>query len=242
MKQLLFLIAITVFCSFEDGRSQSSCCSRPPADIALYQDPAFVAAHAAPLPFNFVPVKGAMMTFKTSGADANAYYVKAARPAKRVLFVFHEWWGLNDYIKQEAEDLQKELGNVDVMAIDLFDGQVGKTPDEASKISSNAKPERMMAIIQGAIDYVDTSKTIGTLGWCFGGGWSLQAAFLASVRCEACVMYYGMPDTTASSLQKLKAPVLGLFANKDKWITPAKVQSFVDAATRMGKEVRSEGI
>ncbi len=205
--------------------------------MSLYTDASFIAAHAAPVPFNFVPSTGTMITFKTSSANASVYYVKAPHPAKKVLLVFHEWWGLNDYIKQEAEALQKELENVDVMAVDLFDGQVATTLAEASKISSSAKPERMLAIIQGAIDQVAAGKTIGTLGWCFGGGYSLQAAFLAGVRCEACVMYYGLPDTTAANLAKLKASVLGLFANKDKWITPAKVQAFAGAAARMGKSV-----
>ncbi len=206
-------------------------------DIAFYQDPSFIMAHDAPLPFNYVPHSGSMITFKTNGPDANAFYVKAKHHSNKVLLLFHEWWGLNDYIKQEAEHLQEELGDLDVMALDLFDGKVATTADEAGKLSSGTKPERIFGIIQGALSYIDTSKAIGTLGWCYGGGWALQAAFLAGARCKACVMYYGMPDTTYSSLQKLKAPVLGLFANKDKWITPEYVQAFAEAARKLGRSV-----
>ena len=236
MKSLLVLLLLAVVAPAE---AQTCCSAR---EISMYRDPAFIAEHAAPLPLAYEST-GSMITFPTTGATANAYYVRAKHRSNKVLLVFHEWWGLNDYIRQESDRLASELGNVSVLAVDLFDGNVASTPDAASKYASQASPERMHAIIQGALDYVntlnasDTTLSIGTLGWCFGGGWSLQAAMQAGVMCNACVMYYGMPDTSAASLAKLKAPVLGLFGSKDKYITPAIVNNFSQVATAAGKSV-----
>lgn len=237
---LPFLLAL-VLCSVSQASAQQmSCCVRSASDIAMYTDPAFIHAHEAPLPFHFIPVSGAFVTFKTaSGPDARAFFVKSPNPTKRVVLVFHEWWGLNDYIQQEAESLQKKLGDVDVMAVDLFDGRVATTPEEASKLTAGANQNRMTTIVQGAIDYVriDHNK-IATLGWCFGGGWSLQAAIMADKSCVACVMFYGVPETNADKLAKLRAPVMGFFGLQDKFITPSKVNDFRNLMKNLAKPLR----
>jgi carboxymethylenebutenolidase len=228
--QLFGLLTLVIFFCLSVSLAkaqQPSCCIRATGDLALYSDPAFITAHEAPREFHFVPVSGSIVTFKSAnGPDARGFLVKSPNQTKRVVLVFHEWWGMNDYIEQEAEWLQKQLGDVDVIAVDLFDGKVAKTADEASKLTSTASNDRMMAIIQGAIDYAGPNRSIGTLGWCFGGGWSLQAAILAGKSCTACVMYYGMPETNQDKLAQLKAPVMGFFGLQDKFITPAKVNDF----------------
>ena len=80
------------------------------------------------------------------------------------------------------------------------------------------KEDRAKAIIKGAIAYAGPNAHIATIGWCFGGGWSLQASLLAGKQDVACVMYYGMPEQDVNKLKTLHADVLGNFANKDNWI------------------------
>jgi carboxymethylenebutenolidase len=227
MKKLLFVIAILCGYTCSTSLAQSCCMkSATTAFASLGDDKSFVSSHASPLPFTFVPEKGQMITFKTpDGKDGNAFEVKADKETKNYLLVFHEWWGLNDYIKQEAERLQKELG-VNVIAVDLYDGSVASNPDEAGKLMQAVKKERAEAIINGAIAHAGTNAKISTIGWCFGGGWSLQAALLAGKQANACVMYYGMPETDKERLKKLNAEVLGIFAGKDQWINAEVVKTF----------------
>jgi carboxymethylenebutenolidase len=141
--------------------------------------------------------------------------------------VFHEWWGLNDYIKREAENLQAELGDVTVYAIDLYDGEVATTQAEAQKLMGGLKEERAKAIIQGAIDAYSTPKAkIATIGWCMGGMWSLQGTLLEGRKAAGCVMYYGMPETDVAKLKTLNCDVLGIFGLQDKFINPDVVKKF----------------
>ena len=213
------------------GQDQGSCCTPPasgPAQFAAFSsDPAFRVAHEAPLPFTFVSEKGSWISFNTpNGPDARAFAVKSKKPTKNVLFVFHEWWGLNDYIQQEAVRIQNTFGNVTVIALDMYDGKIATTSEEAGKLSGGMKVERGKAIIDGALAYVGRDARIFTIGWCFGGGWSLQAALEAGEQGVACVMYYGMPEMNPERLQTLHAPVLGIFAKQDGWINDKVVGEF----------------
>jgi carboxymethylenebutenolidase len=151
--------------------------------------------------------------------------------------MIHEWWGLNGYIKQEAEKLQKELGNVNVYALDLYDGKVADNAQDAGRYMGEVKEDRARAIIQGAIDRAGKKAKIYTIGWCFGGGWSLQASLMAGKQGRGCVMYYGMPESDLAKLKKLNADVLGIFAEKDAWITPAVVATFEKNMKDAGKKI-----
>ncbi|MEO5571229.1 MAG: dienelactone hydrolase family protein, partial [Bacteroidia bacterium] len=164
-----------------------------------------------------------------------AFEVKADKPTNNYLFVIHEWWGLNDYIKQEAEKLQNILMNVNVIAIDLYEGKVATTPEDAQKYMGETKEERIRSIIGGVIDYAGKDAKIQTIGWCFGGGWSLQASLMADKQAAGCVMYYGMPEKDQAKLKAFDAPVLGIFASKDKWITPEVVSGFVKDMKQLNK-------
>jgi carboxymethylenebutenolidase len=206
-----------------------SCCSKTStAEFAmLSKNESFKASHLSPLPFHFEAQKGRMVSINTRDGDKSAaFIVKADNPTNNYVIMVHEWWGLNDYIKQEAEKLQGELVNVNVIAVDLYDGKVATNPDEASKYMGTVKEDRIRAILGGAIDYAGKDARIQTIGWCFGGGWSLQTSIMAGKQGTGCVMYYGMPEKDISKLKTLNAPVLGIFAGKDAWITPAVVSQF----------------
>jgi carboxymethylenebutenolidase len=237
MKKILFLLLIS---TTGFAQTQKSCCSVSSTEkfSLLASNDKFVSSHLAPLPFVFSPAKGTMVSYKTDdGKTAGAFEVKADKPTSSWIIMVHEWWGLNDYIKKEAEKLQGEVGNANVLAIDLYDGKVGTTPDEAKGLMSGLKDERSVSIIKGAIDYCGKNARISSMGWCMGGGWSLQASLLAGDKAIACVMYYGMPETNLDKLKRLHAPVLGLFAGKDEWINAKVVSTFQSDMKTAGKKL-----
>jgi carboxymethylenebutenolidase len=198
----------------------------------------FASAHLSPAPLNYVAERGTMIELECSdGKKGNAFLVKADSTTNNWLFVFHEWWGLNDYIKREAERLAGELRNVNVLAIDLYDGQVTDKSENAQKIMQSIKDDRARALINGAIAHAGKDAKIGTIGWCFGGGWSLQASIMAGKQAVACVMYYGFPETDTTKLKKLEPGVLGIFALKDNWITPQVVSTFEKNMKALGKRL-----
>ncbi len=219
------------------------CCTIPATDLfaglANYKE--FVALHDNPMPFSYQTQAGKMITFAVSdGKNANAFYIAAKKPSNKVLFVFHEWWGLNDYIKQESEKYYNEFnGKYNVIAIDLYDGQVATTREEAGKYIQSVNTERANAIISGAIKFSTTDKNpeIATIGWCFGGGWSLQAALIAKMQAKACVIYYGMPEKDVEKLKNLEAKVLGIFAAQEKRISPEVVKEFESNMGKANKKV-----
>ena len=229
MKKNLFLAGGAFFLSI-NLIAQSTCCS---ASIAtcnfakLGHDNSFVKAHETPLPFALQHPMGSEITFQTDdGKMGYAYELTPDKPSNNYIFVIHEWWGLNDYIKQECEKIFKSLGNVHVIAIDLYDKKVASTRDSAAKYMGAVKTERGVAIIKGLIKHVGPQANVGTIGWCFGGGWSLQAALLASSQSKACVMYYGMPEEKMEKLKTLAAPVLFIFGEKDQWINKTLLEKF----------------
>lgn len=205
------------------------------------QDSSFQKAHESPKSLDYQP-KGRPLTFATTdGKEGSAYMVTpSANLSGKYLFVIHEWWGLNDYVKREADRLCDSLGDVAVLALDLYDGKVADNPEDAAKLMESANEDHLKAIIAGALSQVGSSAKVATLGWCFGGGWSLRASLLAGQQGKACVMYYGMPVTQAADLAPLKAPVLGIFAKKDAWITPEVAKNFENLAKATNKSLKVE--
>jgi carboxymethylenebutenolidase len=222
------------------AQEKMSCCS-PSATEAFAQlssDKKFVRSHHEPLPFLYQSENGQPITFKASdGSDAYGWEIKSKSPSDNYLIVVHEWWGLNDYIKKESETLWRDLGHVNVIAIDLYDKKIATTREDAVKDVQSVTTARAVAIIQGAINYAGAKAKIYTIGWCFGGGWSLQASLLAGKQAAGCVMYYGMPEKDVEKLKTLNADVLGIFGNKDQFINPKVVDEFVDNMNKAGKKL-----
>lgn len=232
----IFLFGITL----SSLAQEHSCCStKNDVSFASFSnDKEFRDIHQTPNDFKLQNAKGEMITFKTKdGKSANAYFVKSQKKSNKYIFVFHEWWGLNDNIKREADELQKDLGDVNILAIDLYDGKVATNSDDASKFMQSVKQERAMDIINGAIDFVGKDAQVGTLGWCFGGGWSLQASIILGKQGKACVMYYGIIDNTPETFKNLNAPVLGIFAEKDAWVNPKVVANLESNIKAAGKKI-----
>jgi len=204
----------------------------------ITEDSAYIASHGTPEPLSFQG-KGEMITFPTpDGKTGSAYSLKAATDTKNYLLVFQEWWGLNDYIKREAERLAAELGNVNVLALDMYDGKVTDKSEEARKFKGEMSDERGIAIVRGAIDYAGKDAKIATIGWCFGGAWSLRAAIEAGDQGIACVIYYGSPVERADELAPIKAPILGIFGKQDTGINETVVGKFEALAKATGKDLQ----
>ena len=177
-----------------------------------------------------------MVRFKTpDGADGGGFEIKSKKKTNNYLLVFQEWYGLNDYIKKESETFYNELGNVNVIAVDLYDGRVAANSDSAAVYVRAAKTERLESIIKGAIAYAGKDASIYTVGWCFGGMWSLQAALLAGTQAKGCIMFYGRPEKDINKLKNLNCDVLGIFANNDKGIPPTAVDEFQKNMGAAGK-------
>ncbi len=222
------------------AQKRAGCCApSAPAEFAmLADDPAFVRAQEEPTPFHFVATRGQMVTFPTADSlKGRGFDVRPLHDTQNLILLVHEWWGLNDYIRREAERLQKDLGDVRVLAVDLYDGKIATSREQAAAFMGGARDERVRAILKGAIAYAGKGARIGTIGWCFGGGWSMQASLLAGPQAAACVLYYGMPVSDTAALATLHAPVLGIFGTRDAWITPAVVDTFAAAMKAAGKSL-----
>lgn len=197
-------------------------------------DPDFKNAHELPDSTDF-EASGYFVEYATpDGERARAYEVAGLEDYDHHLFVIHEWWGLNDHIMREAERLHGELG-IAVTALDMYDGKVATERDSAAAYMNSVTEERAAAIIKGALSRMDASDKVATIGWCFGGGWSLKAAILAGDQADGCVIYYGMPTDDKDKLAALQTDVLGIFAKEDGWITPEVVKTFGGNMKAAGK-------
>ena len=214
-----------------------SCCAANAKFASFTAEDEFIRSHGVPLPYTGAAASGTMISFPTqSGGNASAYVVTSKKHPNKVLLMFHDFWGLNDYNKSTADKLSTDL-EVTVCAIDLFDGKVPATRDDASKLAGGISPTRANAMIDGAVAYFGKDAHFGTIGWCMGGTWSMQGALRAGKQADACVIYYGMPETDEAKLKDLHAPVFGFFGNKDKWITPKVVTDFQAAMKKAGKQL-----
>jgi len=200
--------------------------------------PAFAAMHPSPLVVNPENLLGKMMSFDAAdGKQANAYFIAAKKKTNKYLIVVQEWWGLNDNVKMESDKYYSDLGDVNVIAVDMYDGKVAATPDSAMKLMRGADMGRMTAIIQGAIKYAGSKASIYSVGWCFGGMWSLQTAILAGPQAKGTVMYYGRPETNMDKLKSIQCDIIGFFGNLDQSPSPAMVNDFEKNMKEAGKNL-----
>jgi carboxymethylenebutenolidase len=194
---------------------------------ALLADPVRVAQAAASLK---------TITTKTaSGRTVSAALALPAQVPAGGVMIVHEWWGLNDQIKSVAAQLAEE--NFVALAIDLYDGKTASDPGTAQQLMGGVKDAEATETVTTWLDQLYAMKEVNgkvaTLGFCFGGGWSLNASLAHPV--DATVIYYGRVDKSPEELKKLKGPVLGHFGGKDTYINPPMVDGFEAAMKQDGK-------
>ncbi|MBI3593459.1 MAG: dienelactone hydrolase family protein [Nitrospirae bacterium] len=174
-------------------------------------------------------LNGMEISDKIDGKPLHGYLSKPdGKGPFPAIIMIHEWWGLNKHIKETADKLSKN-GFV-VFAVDLYKGKVATNPDEANKFMGEVNKEESIDALAGAYSWLkkypaSKDSKIGTIGWCFGGGYSLQAG-LNLPKVDAVVIYYGLLESDPKVLSKLKGPVLGIFANQDGWINTKMVNDF----------------
>jgi carboxymethylenebutenolidase len=156
--------------------------------------------------------------------NVNGFYVEPKVPGEYPgVIMIHEWWGLNDHIKESAKTLSAQ--GYRVLAVDLF-GSVASTPEEAMKQVRSLNQDLAIKNMKSAKDFLSKkgSKKIGSLGWCFGGAQSLQIS--VSEPLDATVIYYGNLIDDSNKLKNINSPVLGIFGSTDAQIPVEKVELF----------------
>jgi carboxymethylenebutenolidase len=151
------------------------------------------------------------------------------------LILIHEWWGLNDQIKSVAADFAGQ-GYV-ALAVDLYGGEVATTPQRARQLSSTVDGERATQTLTTWAEWLRnhqaTTGRLGTIGWCFGGGWSLNASIATPV--DATVIYYGRVNKSPEEVANLDGPVLGHFGTQDDFINEDMVSTFTESMNEAAK-------
>lgn len=194
---------------------------------AVLADPRLAAAAAAGL-------ETVSLTTPSGRSVAAALAVPATTPAPTVVLI-HEWWGLNDQIKAVAAEFANQ-GYVG-LAVDLYGGQTAADAGAAQSLMQAVDAEAATETLIAWSDWLKREERstgkLGTVGWCFGGAWSLNASIATPV--DATVIYYGRVERSVDDLKKLQGPVLGHFAEQDQWINREMVGGFERNMAEAGK-------
>ncbi len=188
------------------------------------------------------PVDTMSVDYATVDGDEITGYLARPQEAEGDLpgvIVIHEWWGLNDNIRMMTRRLAGQ-GYV-ALAVDLYNGKVATSPDSAGTYARQAgnNEEAAVSNLEQAYGYLtgeQNATAVGTIGWCFGGGWSLQTALAMPQQVDATVIYYGNLVTDAEQLEPLGMPILGLFGAEDDGIPPSSARAFESALDSLGKD------
>jgi len=194
---------------------------------AVLADPMLARAAASAL--EMVPLT------TIGGRSVSGALAMPSGKVKAAVLLIHEWWGLNDQIKSVAAELANQ--GYMALAVDLFEGKVASTADEAKAYSRGVDPVAATDTVKSWVEWLRSHEKgtgkVATVGWCFGGGWSLNASLATPV--DATVIYYGRVNKKAHELATLKGPVLGHFGTLDKYINAEMVGGFEMAMGKSGK-------
>ncbi|MGB9465267.1 MAG: dienelactone hydrolase family protein [Candidatus Acidiferrum sp.] len=186
------------------------------------------------------PAKTETVSYKSGDETVSGFLALPDGGGKHpALVVIHEWWGLNDQVKEDTQKFAAQ-GYV-ALAVDLYRGKVATTADEAHELMRGVPDDRGIRDLEAAFAYLAARPDvkpgkIGSVGWCMGGGWSIKLA-MSEPKLAACAVNYGSLPTEAASIAKIKAPVLGNFGADDRGITPDSVHAFDAAMKAAGKSV-----
>ena len=182
---------------------------------------------------------GEMVEFPVNGGSIEGYESTPELGGGPGVVVIQEWWGLVDHIKDVC-DRFAAAGFV-ALAPDLYHGKTTKSPDQAGKLMMALRIDEVEKELKGAVDYLlkhdaVTSKKIGIVGFCMGGALSLYAA-TKNENIGASVVFYGGHPNVKPDLPNLHAPVLGLYAEKDAFVTPQIAHELENKLNELGKEI-----
>ena len=181
-----------------------------------------------------------MITFTQGSTQVNGYLsIPRGNGTHPAVIVIHEWWGLNDWTKEQTDSLAKH-GYL-TLAVDLYKGKVADDQETAHQLMSGLVEDEAMQTLRAATDFLRArddvrAQAIGAIGWCMGGKYSIRLA-AADPGIRACVMYYGAPITDPAAIKGIQAAVLGNFGGDDKGPSPEQVKTFEKALRNAGKKV-----
>lgn len=195
----------------------------------VLDEASFAALHELPSDAPAAALRGEEILI--GGAKAYLALPAGASAPLPAVLVIHEWWGLNDHVKHWTDRLAAD--GYAALAIDLYGGTVATTREEATAAMRAVDEAAARATLLATHRFLAEDPRIrasrrGVIGWCFGGGWSLQLA-LAAPDLDAAVVYYGRLVTDPAALSSIHAPVLGIFGTRDRGIPPASVDAFESA-------------
>jgi len=155
------------------------------------------------------------------------------------IVAIHEWWGLNDWVKEQASKLADQ-GYV-TLAIDLYRGKVATTPEQAHEIMRGVPEDRAKRDLRAAVEFLKSQSNmrqdrVASIGWCMGGGYSLDVA-MQEPTLTAAVINYGHLASDPESLKPIHAAMLGIFGGQDQGIPVDDVKKFEQALKQQGKKV-----
>lgn len=181
---------------------------------------------------------GEMVEFESNGGTTSGYLAVPEKGSGPGVVVIQEWWGLVDHIKDVCDRFARE-GYV-ALAPDLYHGESTKSPDEAGKLMMALRVDQAEKDLRGAIKYLldhqaTTGNKVGTIGFCMGGALSLYAAS-KNTQVGACVVFYGIHPNVKPDLENLRAPVLGIYAEHDTFVTPEVVKELDAKLKQSGKQ------
>ena len=184
---------------------------------------------------------GAKVEFQSNGGQTDGYLAIPKSGSGPGLVVIQEWWGLVDHIKDVCDRFAGE-GFV-ALAPDLYHGQIAKSPDQAGKMMMALRIDEAEKDLKGATDYLlshesTTAEKVGTVGFCMGGALSLYAA-TKNLNVGACVVFYGGHPNVKPDLPNLNSPVLGIYAERDGFVTPESFHQLESQLKGHGKSIEA---
>ncbi|WP_058188480.1 dienelactone hydrolase family protein [Terracidiphilus gabretensis] len=180
------------------------------------------------------------VTFPSGGETANGFlYLPQGSGPHPAVIVIQEYWGVNDWIKQEAAGFSSK-GYV-ALAVDLYRGKIADTPDMAHELMRGLPQDQGVRDLAAGYTFLSARKDvkhdrIGAVGWCMGGGYAAQLA-IAEPSLRAVAINYGALPTDKDALAKINAAVMGNFGGQDRGISPESVQAFATSMKSLGKPV-----
>jgi carboxymethylenebutenolidase len=174
---------------------------------------------------------GKMVDFPSNGGTTTGYLATPASGQGPGVLVIQEWWGLVGHIKKVCDRFAAE--GFSALAPDMYHGQTASEPDGAGKLFMALNIGQTEKDLRGAARYLaqhSSTAKLGAVGFCMGGQLALFAGTL-NPSVGAVVNFYGIHPNVKPDYGKLAGPVLGLFAEKDGFVTP-QVAKDTDAAIR----------
>jgi carboxymethylenebutenolidase len=185
-------------------------------------------------------VDGKSVSYKSGDETVQAIlYTPTGKGPFAAIIVIHEYWGLNDWVKEQASKLADQ--GYEALAVDLYRGRVATTPDVAHELMRGVPEDRAKRDLHAAFEFLQSQPNvkkdrIAAIGWCMGGGYALDVA-LQEPTLAADVINYGHLATDPDALKKINAPILGLFGGQDHGITPDDVHKFEASMKQLDKKI-----